>query len=267
MNKDHTTIRPIPTIAGYVGGKRLLAKTLTPRIAAIPHGLYCEPFMGMGGIFFRRNARPKVEAINDRSKDVATFFRILQRHHQAFLDMLKWQLASRSEYERLLRVDPETLTDLERAARFLYLQKMSFGGKVDGRSFGIAATAPAKFDMTKLVPLLEAAHERLSGVYIECLRWQDFIERWDRPYALFFVDPPYYGVENYYGKDQFKREEFEELAERLFRLKGKFIVTLNDVPVVRKLFAKAQIEAVTLTYSTSGHPTKGKELIITGGGG
>lgn len=97
------------------------------------------------------------------------------------------------------RVFRDSLTDLERAARFLYLQRLGFGGKVAGRSFGIAATSPARFDMTKLVPVLEAAHARLSGVYIECLPWQGFIERWDRPFALFFVDPPYYGSEDYYG--------------------------------------------------------------------
>jgi DNA adenine methylase len=46
--------------------------------------------------------------INDISGDVATFFRILQRHYQAFMDMLKWQLTSRAEFARLLREDPST---------------------------------------------------------------------------------------------------------------------------------------------------------------
>lgn len=176
--------------------------------------------------------------------------------------MLKWQIASRADYERLVTVNPDTLTDLERAARFLYLQKMSFGGKVDGRVFGISTSSPAKFDITKLVPLLEAAHERLAGVYIECLKWQEFIDKWDRPGTLFFLDPPYWGVEDYYGKNAFARAEFEELAARLQTIQGRFIMTLNDVLEVRRLFSWAQIEPVTLNYSTSGRPTIGKELII-----
>jgi DNA adenine methylase len=232
-------------------------------INAVPHSLYCEPFIGMGGVFFRRDRKPEAEAVNDRSKDVATFFRILQRHYQAFLDMLKWQLTSRTEFERLIKVDPYTLTDLERAARFLYLQKLAFGGKVGGRTMGISTTQPAKFDVTRLVPLLEAAHERLSGVHIDCLPWQSFIERWDRPYTLFFLNPPYWGVEDYYGKAMFARAEFEELSERLRGIQGRFIVTLNDVPEVRRIFNWAQIEAVTLTYTTSGGPTLGREVIIT----
>lgn len=255
-------IRPIPTLAGYIGGKRALAKTLVPMINAVPHSLYCEVFMGMGGVFFRRDHRPAAEAVNDRSRDVATFFRVLQRHYQALLDMLKWQLTSRAEFERLMAVDPDTLTDLERAARFLYLQRLSFGGKVAGRTFGISTTRPAKFDITKLVPLLEAAHERLAGVYIECLPWRTFVERWDRPHTLFFLDPPYYGVEGYYGP-LFGREEFEELSGVLKGLQGHFIMTLNDVPEVRSIFSWARIEPVALNYTCSGKATVGREVIIS----
>lgn len=193
-------VRPISPVAGYVGGKRQLSKLLVPMIESIDHGLYAEPFVGMGGVFFRRTARPRVEAINDLSRDVAIFFRVLQRHYQAFLDMLKWQLASRAEFDRLMQVDPDTLTDLERAARFLQVQRLGFGGKVAGRVFGVAPSGPARFDLTKLVPLLEAAHDRLCGVWIECLPYAEFIPRYSRPETLFFVDPPYWGTEHYYGK-------------------------------------------------------------------
>jgi DNA adenine methylase len=264
QNDPFEPVRPISPVAGYIGGKRVLAKTLVPMISAIPHELYAEPFVGMGGVFFRRDRRPKVEAVNDYSRDVSTFFRVLQNHYQAFLDMLKWQVASRAEFERLLGMDPERMTDLQRSARFLYLQRMSFGGKVAGRTMGISTTDPAKFDITRLVPLLEAAHARLAGVYIECLPWRSFIDRWDRPYALFFIDPPYYGVEDYYGP-LFGRDEFELLSECLRTLQGRFILTLNDHPEVRRIFAWASIEAVSFNYTCSGRPTTGREVIITGG--
>lgn len=266
MNNSHAPVRPIPTLAGYVGGKRALAKTLVPMIEALPHQLYAEPFLGMGGVFFRRAGRPKAEAVNDRSKDVATFFRVLQRHFQPFLDMLKWQVASRAEFERLLAQSPETLTDLERAARFLYLQRLAFGGKVEGRNFGVSYDRPASFDLTRLVPMLEAAHERLAGVYVECLPWGEFIARYDRPETLFFLDPPYWGTEDYYGVGLFERAEFEELGERLAKLKGRFILTVNDRPELRKLFKFATIKGVGVAYRLSGKPTQAREIIVTGGG-
>jgi DNA adenine methylase len=265
MDNGMRPVRPISPVAGYVGGKRQLAGRLVERIEAVPHITYCEPFVGMGGVFFRRSAAAKAEAINDLNRDIATFFRVLQRHYQAFMDMLRWQVASRAEFERLSAQDPDTLTDLERAARFLYLQRLAFGGKVTNRAFGISTGAPAKFDLGRLGPMLEAAHERLAGVYVECLPWAEFIQRWDRPGTLFMVDPPYWGTEHFYGRAMFERAEFERLATALKRLKGRFIATLNDIPEVRELFAWAALEPVELSYSVSGAPgLKARELIISG---
>ena len=261
-----STLLPVPAVrplAGYIGGKRNLARRLVEMIAATPHRLYAEPFVGMGGVFFRRTERPAAEVINDISIDVATLFRILQRHYQAFLDMLKWQLSSRAEFDRLNRTDPATLTDLERAARFLYLQRLAFGGKVVGRNFGVARTNPARFDLTKLVPMLEDVHERLSGVVIERLPYGDFIRRYDAPATLFYLDPPYWDCEGDYGP-VFSRADFEALRLLLEGLQGRFILSINDRPGVRETFAGFGVEEVTLNYRLSGQATPARELIITG---
>jgi DNA adenine methylase len=73
-----TSIAPTRPAAGYVGGKRNLARRLVARINDVPHDCYVEGFVGMGGVFFRRDRRPPAEVINDLSEDVTTFFRILQ---------------------------------------------------------------------------------------------------------------------------------------------------------------------------------------------
>jgi DNA adenine methylase len=257
-------VAPVRPVAGYVGGKKQLAGAVIAAIEQTPHRLYAEPFVGMGGVFLRRRLAPPVEAINDLNRDVACLFRVLQRHYQAFMEMLKWQVASRAEFERLVDQDADTLTDLERAARFLYLQRLAFGGKVAGRSFGWASTGRARFDITRLGSILEAAHERLAGVWIDCLPWRAFIERWDRPDTLFYVDPPYWGSERAYGRDLFVPAEHERLAASLKALRGRFILTLNDVPDVRALYRWATVKQVKLSYSVSGRATPAKELIIRG---
>ncbi|MDZ7894306.1 MAG: DNA adenine methylase [Sphingobium sp.] len=255
-------VKPVKPVAGYIGGKRNLAGRLVERIGAIPHGCYVEPFVGMGGVFFRRTARPRAEIINDISRDVTTLFRLLQRHFQQLLDVLKWQVTSREDFERLVRVDADTLTDLERAARFLYLQRLSYGGNVGKRYFGTDVTSSARFDLTKLVSVLEAVHDRLTSVVIECKPYEELIVKYDRPGTLFYLDPPYHGSEDYYGKGLFAEVDFERLSGLLKGLQGHFILSLNDTPLIRELFAWAHIESVVHSFRFNG-VTPANELIIS----
>ena len=244
-------VRPCRPVAPYLGGKRNLAKRIVSAIEAVPHAIYAEPFVGMGGIFLRRDQAPKSEVINDLNREVATFFRILQRHYVAFMEMIRFSVTTRAEFERLVATNPDTLTDLERAARFLYLQRTAFGGKVSGRNFGVSPMTPARFDVTKLSPMLEDLHTRLAGVVVECLPYADFIRRYDRAETLFYLDPPYWGSEGDYGKLLFERADFERLAGLLEGLQGRFILSLNDVPEVREIFSAFHTEAVQTSYSIS----------------
>lgn len=237
---------------------------MVDRIDQIDHSLYAEPFVGMGGIFFRRRRRPKAEVINDISADVAVLFRILQRHYQPFMDMLKWRFASRAEFDRLMGVDPDTCTDLERAARFLFLQRNAFGGKVVGRNFGVSYDQPSKFRWSELEGLLQDVHDRLEGVYIERLPYDVFIRRYDRPGALFYLDPPYAGCEGDYGPGVFSPADFEHLSTLLEAIEGRFILSINDTPEIRQTFARFTIEPVDVAYRVSGKVTPARELIISG---
>lgn len=258
-------VRPVKPVAPWQGGKRALAKTLVGMISEIPHVRYVEPFVGMGGVFFRRSSRPKLEVINDINRDVVNLFRILQRHYQQFLDVLKWQVCSRAEFERLVSVDPDTLTDLERAARFLYLQRAGFGGKAVGQVFGVSYDQPARFDLTKLVPMLEDVHERLAGVLIERLGYAECIKRYDsRPGTLFYCDPPYWGCTDDYGRNIFSAADFDRLRGLLEGIQGRFILSINDTPEIREIFAGFEIRDVGVNYRLSGKVTPARELIICG---
>ena len=257
-------VRPVAPAAGYIGGKRNLASRLVAMIERVDHDGYAEPFVGMGGIFLRRRSRPKVEVINDVSGDVATFFRVLQRHYPYMLDMLRFRIASRAEFERLKTVPPESLTDLERACRFLYLQRLAFGGRVEGRNFGVSRTVGDRFNVMKLEPMLADIHERLAGVMIEQLGYADFIRRYDRAGMLFYLDPPYLGCETDYGQDVFGRDDFEQLADQLKGIKGRFILSINDTAGARATFARFRIDTAETTYTVGvGAAQRAGELIVT----
>lgn len=196
---------------------------------------------------------------------MANLFRILQRHYPQFLDTLRFQLTTRAEFQRLIKTDPDTLTDLERAARFLYVQRTNFGGKVRGKTFGVSKERPARFNLVTLEPDLEELHSRLSGVVIECLDYAAFITRYDGPGTLFYLDPPYWGCEDDYGKEMFSRDEFAKMADQLKAIKGRFLLSVNDVPEIRELFSGFQIDAVETTYSIAhtktARPKVGEVLI------
>jgi DNA adenine methylase len=250
-----------------LGGKRNLSRRICALLDVMACDTYAEPFVGMGGIFLRRTARPRAEVINDRGRDVANLFRILQRHYPQFLETLRFQLTTRAEFERLVATDPDTLTDLERAGRFLYLQRTAFGGKVSGRNFGVAVGRSGRFNLATLEPMLEDLHSRLSGVVIECLDWRAFIPRYDAPGTLFYLDPPYWGSEGDYGRTMFARADFADMATMLRGVAGRFVLSINDVPEIRDLFAWATIEAVTTTYTVGNHTGRSQvrsELIISG---
>ena len=141
-------------------------------------------------------------------------------------------LSSRQEFARWVSVDPDTLTDVQRAARFAYLQRLSFGGKpaheASPGQMGPSTHHPARLTAERMFQLIEAAHRRLQRVHIERLNWDVFLRRYDRPFTLFYLDPPYWNHEQDYGKGIFAREDFALMAKLLSELKGRCIVSLND---------------------------------------
>jgi DNA adenine methylase len=102
-------------------------------------------------------------------------------------------------------------------------------------------------------------------VTIENPDWLAFIDRYDRSGALFYLDPPYWGCEDDYGKLIFGRDQFAAIADRLGRLKGSFILSINDLPEIREIFRRFAIIEVSLNYTVStGKDVAASELIVRG---
>lgn len=250
--------------APYMGGKRNLAARLCAIIETIPHRAYIEPFVGMGGVFLRRARPAPVEVINDLSGDVANLFRIVRRHYRPFVEEMELLFASREEFDRLRRTDPTTLTDIDRAVRFLFLQRLAFGGKVAGRNFGVKRRDPSRFNHAKLRADLKMLSGRLAPVTIEHLDYAEVLRRYDAPDALFYLDPPYDDTAGY-GMP-FGRDQYQAMAEQLDGIVGSFILSINDTRFIRETFARFDIEEVRTTWTigggTTGSGQRVTELII-----
>jgi DNA adenine methylase len=246
-------------IIPWMGGKRRLADRIFPLFPR--HSCYCEPFAGGAALFFLRPVPADVEVLNDVNGDLVNLYRVVQHHLEEFVRQFKWALSSRQVFKWLQETRPETLTDIQRAARFYYLQQSAFGGKVAGQTWGTATTTPPGLNLLRLEENLSAAHLRLASTYIEHLSWQDCLRRYDREHTLFYMDPPYWETEGY--GVAFGFEQYQEMAILIGQLKGKAIISLNDHPAIRECFAAYRIEATDITYTVGGGKgSKAGEVLI-----
>lgn len=237
---------PKPIIP-WMGGKSRLADKILPLFP--PHTCYVEVFAGGAALFYKKEPS-KVEVLNDLNGELINLYRVLQHHLEEFLRQFKWALSSRQVFEWERMKHPETLTDIQRAARFYYLQKLAFGGKAHNPTFGTAATTPPRLNLLRMEEDLSQAHLRLSRVTIENLDWAACITKYDRDETLFYLDPPYWGTAGY--GQSFKLEEYEQMAELMATMKGQAVLSVNDHQEMRRVFKGHKMQPLSITYTVGG---------------
>lgn len=249
-------------IIPWPGGKRRLAAQILPLFDNVQHTTYVEAFAGGAALLFARQPA-KAEVINDINGELVRLYRCVRHHLDELVDQFRWALASREMFSWAQLEHPETLTDIQRAARFYYLQRLCFGGKASGQSFGVDPASPARIRRIRLEAELASAHERLAAVTIECLPWADCMARYDRPATLFYLDPPYWRTSGY--GVPFGIEEYEQLAQVMAGLRGKAILSINDHADMRRVFAGFRHRQLMTSYTIGGrqHAKPAKELLIT----
>ncbi|HBM1783155.1 TPA: DNA adenine methylase [Acinetobacter baumannii] len=250
------------SFSGWLGGKSKLAKTI---IEMLPeHKTYVEVFGGAGWVLFKKTPS-SLEVINDINNDLVNLYRVLKFHFDAFLSEFEMLFISRAQFDDFKR-DQSGLTDIQRAVKFYYLVRTAFGCQLDG-SFSYSKTKPGGMKLgERLREHLVSIHERLEKVIIENQSYGQVISRLDSPDTLFYLDPPYWDCENVYGKGIWTKEDFYTLKDKLDKIKGKFILSLNDVPEVRELFKNYQMTHRKIRWSVNSKAAheehNGNELII-----
>lgn len=249
------------SIIPWLGGKSLLAKKIIPLIPQ--HLCYVEPFAGAGNVFFKKEPST-AETLNDINSDLVTLYRVVKHHLSEFIAQFRYVLVAREEFERLMSVPPNTLTDIQRSARFYYIVKNSYGAKAYEQTYGYSATRPPRLNILRIEEELSEAHRRLCRVNIENLPYADCIKRYDRKETFFYLDPPYHGCEDVYGKSIFSEADFQVLASLLKELRGNFMLSLNNTEFIREAFKAFTFEEVKTTYSIlKGKRKEVTELLIT----
>ncbi|CCD28940.1 D12 class N6 adenine-specific DNA methyltransferase [Candidatus Glomeribacter gigasporarum BEG34] len=246
-------------IIQWMGGKRRLAKHLLPLFP--PHHCYVEVFCGAAALFFMRPEPAPVEVINDLNRELVNLYRVVQHHLEEFIRQFKWAISSRQVFEWQKMTRPETLTEIQRAARFYYVHRHCFGAQLRNPSFGTSASRSA-INLLRIEESLSEAYLRLSGVTVENLDWQDCIQRYDRPHTFFYLDPPYWQMAGY--DIPFEFEQYERMAEVMRNCQGKMMVSINDHPEMRRVFAGFPERTLQTTYTLNGRSRseKRRECVV-----
>ena len=262
-----TTSRHKPAktpLAGYRGGKSRLLSRLLQLLPV--HSCYVEPFCGAAWLFFAKSPSP-IEVLNDINGDIVNLFRVIRDEPEAFRERCRHVLRSRRLFEEARATLAGEAPPLERAFSFWYLLKCCHAGRLNYRekgpkklylaSFGTRRKSKSSWPACKgrsqrLGPLaqeLDHWWERLQNVFLEDRDWREILQRYDAPTTFFYIDPPYQACEKNYGAAVFAPQDFQELAERLQKLKGKFMLSINDSPDTRQLFSKFEMEQKLVPYS------------------
>lgn len=221
---------------GWIGGKKLLRKEITKRFPE-SFNRYIEVFGGAGWVLFHKEKHADLEVYNDENGDLVNLYRCIKHHCGELQRELSYMLNSRELFEDFkAQCYTRGMTDIQKAARFFMLIKSSYGA--DGRTFGCV-----KRDVSATIQYLEAIQKRLMRVVIENKSYENLIKVYDRPDALFYLDPPYYGTEKYYSA-QFTLEDHLKLRDILGQIEGKFILSYNDCDFVRDLYKDFTIEFI-----------------------
>jgi DNA adenine methylase len=230
----------------WVGGKSRLRKQIIDILP--PHTCYVEPFAGAAWVLFGKTPSP-VEILNDIDQELVNFFRVVKEKPELLIKSFELELVARVEFEKLAELDPKQLTDVDRAHRFYYLIMAGWGGELNYPRFQTSITDGGHGNrligaLKTLRSRIEPVHKRLSTVIVENLDWKDCIDRYDRPGAVMYIDPPYPGNKCNYAHNMRNWEDHEKLVKRLGEAECKWILSSYDNEEVRKLFGQFYIMPV-----------------------
>ncbi|MBX4335697.1 DNA adenine methylase [Bartonella raoultii] len=250
------------TLFAWMGGKHYLRKKIIPILNAIDHETYIEPFLGSGVIFL--NKRPaKYSVINDLNGEITNLFQCVQNDFDALAKRLEWFVCSRQLFFELAAIDPESLTKVERAARFLFLQRCVMYGKKDYVSFSFARKKTISFNPDKLLARMRCVRQKLLDTTILNYSWERVVQLFDAPDSLFYLDPPYFMKKKCYSSGNFDEKDFVSMAKLLQNIQGKFVLSLNDCDAVREIFKDFDfLEVETLWTSGKAKKIPRKEIVI-----
>lgn len=238
------------------GNKYNLRKNILPLIP--PHKIYIELFTGSGAIFW---SKPKAEIniLNDLDENVINNFKLL---FEAPLDQKKYKkdLNTVEKVRHFYSHHSNSIPDQ------LMIQKIKACSGFCNMPVNKAENIYKSYNPFSLIKNLNIYKNKLEGVRLTNEDYEYIVKKFDSPDSFFFVDPPYENTDKRFGYAESTNFDFERFAKVMKKIKGMFLITINDSPYIRELFKGFNIIQIKVYNNWASKPNYKKfrkELFIT----
>ena len=230
-NKDDDNSLPPPFCRQ--GNKYPIRNIIVPLIP--PHKRYVELFAGSGAIFYNKE-KAEQNILNDLDKKTIANFRLLQK---APLDPAKYnQPRSLQAIKHFFDHHGDSIQDR------LILEKIRTCTGYSSKPVVESKQIYNVKSVDRVLKLLGEYKDKLKGVKYENKDYEAVVKKYDNADTFFFIDPPYENTAKEFGYAQSTEFDFERLKDVLSRIKGDFLMTINDSKRIRDLFSQFHIKTI-----------------------
>lgn len=239
----------------WAGGKRRLLPELHRSVPA-RWNRYYEPFLGGGALYF---SMPQPDSfLSDVNMELVSCYSVVRDKPEQLIEHLSTHVYSQEHYQWVRALNPDVLTDVERASRFVYLNRTCFNGLWRVNRRGEFNTPMGRYANPRLVPAPEirAASGALQGCHLSATGFREAVTDC-RSGDLVYFDPPYVPAGGYADFDRyhagcFGMADHQDLADLAHELDGRgcqVLLSNSDMPLVRRLYSGWQITTISAPRS------------------
>jgi DNA adenine methylase len=251
----------IPKFVKWAGGKGQLIEQFKPLFPKKINN-YLEPFVGSGAVFFYiiQKYKPNEILISDINEELINAYKVIKSDVEKLIiklkELKKLHISKgKNHYYEIREKETEYLSNIDKAARFIYLNKTCFNGLYRVNSKGKFNVPIGSYKNPEIVQeeKLRIVSKLLKNVKIKVMQFENVLDFAKKDDFIYF-DPPYYPLNKNsfttYTKDVFLEKEQEKLAEIFKKLdkKGCFVMLSNsDTEFIKNLYKDYNVKFVQAT--------------------
>jgi DNA adenine methylase len=265
----------------WIGGKNRMSKWINE---FIPKDIetFVEPFSGMMWVFLKMNLDeyPNLKTVvyNDFNNLNSNLFECTKQYDKLWLELSKYpcqQLGvteTPKEYEEMFKLyqkevfNPDLIINddnkFEIACKYVYVITQVFSGSKPSSAKYMDYKGKYRCKVLIFMDKLKDKEYRKHFdklTFVECLDFEEVIEKYDNEKTFFYTDPPYFKTENYYSNHEFGLNDHKRLSLVLKSIKGKFMLSYYDFKGLDEWFQKENFKWEEKTFTKAAAAKKDKK--------